>query len=116
MCAQAAHASMKVILDEMFRSPFGHEEAYTNFHMTISNESPLCKWLQGIFTKIVVGCDSEEELLSLQSSAHIYKVRCAIIKDAGKTEFGGKPTYTALAIGPDDVEKIDKITGHLKLL
>ena len=116
MCAQAAHASMKVILDEMFRSPFGHEGAYTQFHMTLLNESPLCQWLEGIFTKIVVGCDSEEELLALESSAHIHKVRCAIIKDAGKTEFGGNPTYTALAIGPDIPEKIDKITGHLKLL
>jgi len=26
-----------------------------------------------------------------------------------------KPTFTCLAIGPDKAEKIDKITGHLKL-
>ena len=116
MCAQAAHASMKVILDEMYRSPFGHEEAYTQFHMTILNEAPLYEWLQGLFTKIVVGCDSEEELLVLNSSAEIYKVRHALIQDSGKTEFNGVPTYTALAIGPDYPEKIDKITGHLKLL
>lgn len=116
MIAQGAHASMKVILDEMFRSPFDHEEAFTNFHMTILNESPLCQWLEGIFTKIVVGCDSEEELLSLRSSAQIYNVRSALIQDAGKTEFNGVPTYTALAIGPDDIDKINKITGHLKLL
>lgn len=116
MIAQGAHASMKVILDEMYRSPFGFTEEYTKFHMTILNESPLCQWLEGIFTKIVVGCDSEEELLSLRSSAQIYRVRNALIQDAGKTEFNGVPTYTALAIGPDDPEKIDKITGHLKLL
>ena len=116
MIAQGAHASMKVILDEMYRSSFGAGEAWTSFHMTILNESPLCQWLEGIFTKIVVGCDSEEELLSLRSSAQIYKVRSALIQDAGKTEFNGVPTYTALAIGPDDIDKINKITGHLKLL
>lgn len=34
----------------------------------------------------------------------------------GKTEFHGVPTRTCLAIGPDDSEKIDAITGQLQLL
>lgn len=114
MCAQAAHASMKAILDELFHTQFN--EHYTTIGITLSHDSPLYHWLTGIFTKVVVGCDSEEALLSLESSANIYKVRNALIKDAGKTEFGGVPTYTALAVGPDLVEKVDKITGHLKLL
>jgi PTH2 family peptidyl-tRNA hydrolase len=38
-----------------------------------------------------------------------------IITDSGRTEFK-EPTKTCLAIGPDLSEKIDTITGHLKLL
>lgn len=38
---------------------------------------------------------------------------CPICKGTGKIN---KPTYTCLAIGPDVAEKIDKITGDLKLL
>jgi PTH2 family peptidyl-tRNA hydrolase len=34
----------------------------------------------------------------------------------GKTEFNGVPTKTCLGIGPAKAEKIDKITGDLKLL
>jgi len=114
MCAQAAHASMKAILDELYYTEFNKD--YTTIGITISHDTPLYHWLSGIFTKVVVGCDSEEELLALHSSANIYKVINALIQDAGKTEFHGKPTYTALAIGPDTPERIDKITGHLKLL
>ncbi len=39
----------------------------------------------------------------------------ALIEDAGLTVFK-KPTITCLAIGPDKEEKIDEITGKLKIL
>jgi len=32
------------------------------------------------------------------------------------TEFHGQPTRTCLAIGPDDADKTDAVTGHLQLL
>jgi hypothetical protein len=35
--------------------------------------------------------------------------------DSGKTEFHGVPIRTCLAIGLDDAEKIDEITGSLQL-
>jgi PTH2 family peptidyl-tRNA hydrolase len=40
----------------------------------------------------------------------------ALIQDAGLTEFGGVPTYTALAVGPDGADRVDAITGALPLL
>lgn len=41
---------------------------------------------------------------------------CSLIEDAGLTEFGGKVTITAVAIGPDLSEKIDPITSKFNLL
>ena len=43
-------------------------------------------------------------------------IECHLITDSGKTEFNGVPTNTCLAIGPDYVDEINKITGHLNLL
>ncbi len=111
MCAQAAHASMKVLLDTIksyngIRVLFVHGECEKEFK----------EWLDGKFTKIVVGCGSESELLSFELLAKEKGIPNALIQDAGATEFHGVPTYTALALGPARAGKIDEITGHLKLL
>ena len=114
MIAQGAHASMKVILDEMNQTHNYADFKELTIEMTIGGA--LDKWLLGTFTKIVVGCNSEEELLALQRKAAEECLRNALIQDIGKTEFHGQPTYTALAIGPEESSVIDSITGHLKLL
>ncbi len=111
MVAQGAHASMKVLLDNCIKSMDGR-----TYIMLAHPVNPWHDWLNGLFTKVVVGCDSEKELLDLHCEAAGGSIPVALIEDAGKTEFHGKATYTALAIGPDKVEKIDEITGHLKLL
>ena len=64
--------------------------------------------------KIILKISSIEELKKLFADCKREKLPCALIKDAGHTQL--KPgTYTALGIGPDSEDKIDKITGHLKL-
>lgn len=114
MCAQAAHASMKVIFDlcGMENTPNGN--VIYSF-ITRRNES-LDLWIRGLFTKVVVSCDSEEELLELQKKAQEAGLLNALIEDVGLTEFHSIPTKTALAIGPGPTDEIDKITGQLKLL
>ena len=74
------------------------------------------KWKDGIFTKACLGVDSEEELLDIYNKAQEAGLPVALITDSGLTEFKGVPTNTCMAIGPDRIEKIDAITGHLKLL
>jgi PTH2 family peptidyl-tRNA hydrolase len=108
-CAQASHASLKVILDSMINFKF--------FKILILLfNTPLKEWINGLFTKIVVGVDSESELLWIYCEAVAKKIPCSLIQDAGLTEFNGVPTNTCCAIGPDYEDKIDKITGSLKLL
>lgn len=78
--------------------------------------SSLYTWIHGIFTKVVVGVNSEQELKDIYYAAQDMDLPCCIIKDVGKTEFDGIPTYTAVAIGPCDAALVDKVTGHLQLL
>ena len=73
------------------------------------------QWLSGLLTKIVLTCNSESELLELYRQAVEQGFTAHIIQDAGLTEFGGVPTYTALAIGHNYSEKINLITGGLSL-
>ena len=74
------------------------------------------EWLKVLFTKICVSVDSEDALLATAKKADDARIPNALIQDSGKTEFDGVPTYTCLAIGPDDADKIDKINGELPLL
>jgi len=95
--AQGAHASMKATLENI-------------------DHPDVIEWLSGKFTKIAVSVNSEEELIEIYNNAKEAGLVCSLILDAGLTEFGGVPTYTAVGVGPSSYEKIDLITGHLKLL
>lgn len=109
MCAQASHASMKVFFDKIHH--------YTEDGCVIMNLSPdMISWMQGIFTKIVVGCDTERDLFDVIAAARDANLPAALITDCGATEFNGVPTHTCVAVGPAEAEVIDKITGGFKLL
>jgi peptidyl-tRNA hydrolase, PTH2 family len=73
-------------------------------------------WLQKYNqTKICLGVESEEELLSIYTKALQAGLPCALVTDSAKTEFE-IPTNTALGIGPANADEIDKLTKELKLL
>ncbi|MHA2218452.1 MAG: aminoacyl-tRNA hydrolase [Candidatus Hodarchaeales archaeon] len=119
LAAQVAHASMAVLLDKMERSPVIHDVQGligVRYTLNLRDKSPIYQWLNDSFVKIVVYVNSLEDLLVLRDNAESIKIPTALITDAGRTEFHGKPTVTALAIGPDKAEKIDKVTGDLPLL
>jgi PTH2 family peptidyl-tRNA hydrolase len=105
--AQCSHASMKVFFDRF------KNEKKNVYSIKVSDE--MNEWIQGAFTKIVVYVNSEEELLAIYDRAKEAGLPCSLIKDNGLTEFGGVPTHTCIAIGPDKAEKIDLITGNLPL-
>lgn len=113
MIAQGAHASMKVMLDIINKTEV---DGGLELFLKINKESPVYHWLTGSFTKITVGVDSLEELEDLEKSAIANNILVSKITDTGRTEFHGEPTITALAIGPEWSNELDKITGNLKLL
>ena len=119
MIAQGAHASMKVLLDNMvlnttLTSPTDSTEIN---YMALWLDNPSLKdWIEGKFTKICLSVDSEEELNEIYEKAKSKGLKCTMIVDAGLTEFNGIPTKTCCAIGPEWSNDIDDITGHLKLL
>lgn len=117
MCAQAAHASLKVLLDLMSKNTniISGERTRT---LKYYNDHPLAEWLDGSFTKICLSVNSEAELDEIYNKANSSEmpIPCALIIDSGKTEFNSVPTKTCCAIGPYYSEDIDKITGHLSLL
>ena len=73
-------------------------------------------WRESGTAKIAVGIDSEEGLLDLTQRARAAKLPVNLVRDSGRTEFNGEPTYTVAAIGPARSEQLDPLTGDLKLL
>ena len=107
MVAQGAHASMAAILELARRE---------GNNLVIPLDARIEPWLTGRFTKICVSVNSEAELLAIHEKAAAKGLVTSLILDAGLTEFGGVPTHTAVAVGPDVAATVDLITGALPLL
>jgi len=107
--AQGSHASLGAVFS------IGHFDANQNaFVIPLDNEF-VKEWITGRFTKVTTYVETDEELRNIYAQARSAGVAASLITDAGLTEFDGVPTLTAVGIGPDDVEKINLITGHLPL-
>ncbi|KAM3127131.1 hypothetical protein pb186bvf_020774 [Paramecium bursaria] len=75
----------------------------------------LFQWEECGQAKIVVKCESQQELLDLQSRAQQLGLNNYIVQDAGRTQV--EPgSLTVMALGPADGNLIDQVTKHLKLL
>ncbi len=97
LAAQAAHASLEAAEESRRKIP----DVYR-------------RWREEGAKKVVVQVNSEEELVKVYQEAIRNGLVAVIIRDAGLTEL--EPgTLTAVGIGPHENEKIDKVTGRLKL-
>ena len=81
----------------------------------ISDKDKVNSWRDEGMKKVVCKIDNLQELLDLKEIAKKNKLKFALIKDAGRTQIE-KGSITCLAIGPDEDEVIDKVSGGLKLL
>jgi len=109
--AQVAHASLGVLTNSMHTDDVNHYE-----FKSYEAATKFTVWLNGSFTKIILGVESEAQLLYFTSEAKRLGMLHTLITDEGRTEFKGKLTHTCLAIGPEQSDVIDKLTGKLSLL
>src|SRR3989338_8729536 len=95
MAAQVAHASTGSLLK--------------------SHKDYITAWKNEGMKKVVLKVKDLDELLKLKEMAEDAGLVTFLVEDAGKTvvEPG---TITCLGIGPDREEKIDTITGKLKMV
>jgi PTH2 family peptidyl-tRNA hydrolase len=123
MIAQGAHAAMAFLTNRIRQCADGVRtveqfQRYGDFDLWgfFNISEVMKKWVHGSFAKVCVRVNSLEELMEIKEKAEEADLEVHLITDSGKTEFHGEPTPTCLAIGPDYSEKIDPITGDLKLL
>ncbi|MFH1638291.1 MAG: peptidyl-tRNA hydrolase Pth2 [Candidatus Woesearchaeota archaeon] len=95
MAVQVAHASVDAVLK--------------------SDRKMVQDWKEEGMKKIVMKVPGKKELIRYMQEAKDFGLKTALITDAAKTFFN-EPTTTCLAIGPDEEEEIDKVTGKLKIL
>lgn len=120
IAAQAGHACVEATLMALARERRLDEVRLTPDQAWVyldsdAPESPLSSWFEAGVAKVCVYVDSEEELLAIAQQGRDKGYLCALIRDAGLTEFHGEPTYTCLAFEPLLPEQIDPITGELPL-
>lgn len=124
VAAQVAHASLGAIKRMMEKTEIQIYKDNTldlfkpanDYTLRVFHDSPLYYWWdeQYSFTKVVLGCDSEKALLDLEKHARDLKLPNCLIIDMARTELKEKAP-TCVAIGPDLSERINEVTGHLKL-
>jgi peptidyl-tRNA hydrolase, PTH2 family len=107
--AQGSHASMAFMTSRM------RSVADAPGEVVMALKPQELDWVTRGMAKVCLKVNSEEELLDCHAQAQADGIESHLIRDSGRTEFNGVPTLTACAIGPDDPERIDRITGELTL-
>ena len=108
--AQGAHASTAWLADRVIQ---GMTPNGTVDHVALSEAERA--WLESSFRKVTVKVSSEEELMAVYRKAVEAGLVVHLVTDRGLTEFGGVPTRTCLAVGPDYDDLVDPVTGDLEL-
>ena len=75
----------------------------------------LDAWLSTGQKKVCVKADDVRQLEQIEQQAKHHQILTSKIHDAGHTQIPAG-SYTVLALGPDEEEKLDALTGELKLL
>jgi PTH2 family peptidyl-tRNA hydrolase len=107
MIAQGSHASVSAILNK------NNSKDIKNININISEEES--EWFNERFTKVVLGVKNDIELMMFYDLAKEKGLNVSKpIIDAGYTELN-EPTLTCIAIGPNNIERINEVTGSLRV-
>jgi len=91
IAAQVSHASMKVFFDRQITGLDStiRERISGDPHsfLVVPLDEPMGAWVRGIFTKIVLTVDNEDDLLRAYQMAQDAGLPCSLCTDAGITEF-----------------------------
>ena len=108
--AQGAHAATAWLAGRVLQNLMPNGSVA---HLVLSSAEQA--WLQSSFRKVTVKVNSEDELMAVYEQALAAGLAVDLITDRGLTEFGGIPTRTCLAVGPDYDDLVDPVTGGLEL-
>lgn len=95
LAAQVAHGSVEAVIN--------------------SDRALVQNWAHQGMKKVVLKVDDLKDLRKILIAAKNEGLSVGLINDAGRT-FLKPGTTTVIGIGPDEGEKIDSVTGHLKML
>ncbi len=95
LAVQVAHASVDCVLN--------------------TDRRKVDDWLSEGGKKVVLKVKDQKELFRYKEMAESVRLKCCVIRDAGKTTVA-PGTVTCIGIGPDDEARIDSVTGDLKII
>ncbi len=108
-----------IVVNESLRLPRGKLSAQVA-HAAVgalmaADKTAQRQWLTSGMPKVVLRCDSDEQLRELERSAKEAGLPVVAIRDAGHTVVS-PGTFTCIGIGPAEVRDIDAVTGQLPLV
>lgn len=112
LASQVAHAAVANVLNLTDTVTIKDGMIYRTISYPV--DSPEADWIDNSFTKVLLGVDTEAEMLAIYEKAKLAGLNVSLIEDEGRTVFNGVTTLTCVGIGPASRAAIDVITGHLK--
>lgn len=109
MVAQGGHAALTALIGDI------DLERLNRFDPSVTLSASVFEWIKTGMKKVCLGIDSEDALLELVHRARRIDLPVYTVRDAGHTEIPAG-TITCAAFGPCEDERVDPITGDLKLL
>ena len=108
-----------ILVREDLKLPKGKlaaQSSHASVDATLKSDKKIVElWKKEGAKKVVLKVKDEKELFKYKEMAEDLGLKTSLITDAGHTVL--EPgTITCLGIGPDLEEKIDKVSGKLKML